>query len=518
MGLSFKGARAPSRPSAGDLRRAAAAAVTRPFTFRSDLGGLAGHRDRPLTFGRRDGDAMDSELYSYLEPLRQRIWLQRAFLLLFRSALLAAGWWLVVSFLRFAAVDVASALATGVAIGIVAIAGVLIAAQSVTFADAARVADRRLGLSEQLGTAVELTRDSRDGRLARLQTRRASDLLLRIDPRPAVRFSLPIRDLRLLAAVSAAALLFTYLATLNLSWPGQLIQSDLVSDPDAEALAAAAPVSTPIVGDPALGDPTGGFDPQLLDPSLSSSAQQLASQNLSPEEMSQRLADLQAGLAERAAALERSRQALGDLANALADNSATSDAANSLRRGDYQKAADQLAALGKQSAQLSAAARRDLAARLNQGASTVAPNNADLAGKMRQAAQDLGANDAQRSAQSLGDLAQSIAQAGAQASSLADPSQPFDPSQAPAGDGSAAPPSDGAAGDPGATADGAAEQAGAPGDQASAADGQGDQAGQPGDQAGGQPGDAAGAEGAAGDPSGAASADGQGGSGQDGQA
>src|SRR5690349_15306093 len=121
MGLSFKGARAPSRPSAGELRRAAAAAVTRPFTFRSDLAGLAGRRDRPLTFGRREGDAMDSELYSYLEPLRQRIWLQRAFLLLFRAALLAAAWWLVVSFLDFAAVALPSALATGAPIAIFAV-------------------------------------------------------------------------------------------------------------------------------------------------------------------------------------------------------------------------------------------------------------------------------------------------------------------------------------------------------------------------------------------------------------
>src|SRR5215510_11555418 len=176
MSLTSRAPRPRVAIAVGRLRRAATGA-TFPFTFASDLAGLAGRADRPLTFGPADGDPIEAELYTRLEPLRRRIWLQRAVVLLFRAGLLAAAWWVIVAALRFAAVPIPPPLAIGIPVAIGVVAFGLIASQRVTFADAARVADRRLGLRQLLGTAVELTRGSQEGRLARLQRRRATDLL-----------------------------------------------------------------------------------------------------------------------------------------------------------------------------------------------------------------------------------------------------------------------------------------------------------------------------------------------------
>src|SRR5205085_5294966 len=96
-------------------------------------------------------------------------------------------------------------------------------------------------------------------------------------------------------------------------------------------------------------------------------------QNLNPEELAARMAEIQQQLAQRQEALNKQREALGDLADSLSDSSASSDAADSIRKGDFQKAAQQLGELGKQSGQLSQRARRDLAQKLAEGAKKVQP-------------------------------------------------------------------------------------------------------------------------------------------------
>src|SRR5438876_11704146 len=90
------------------------------------------------------------------------------------------------------------------------------------------------------------------------------------------------------------------------------------------------------------GDSGSTLDPELFNSSLDDYRTDLENQNLSPEEIAQRLTEIQAALAQRAEALNRQRQALSDLADALSDSSAASDAAESIRKGDYQKAAQQL--------------------------------------------------------------------------------------------------------------------------------------------------------------------------------
>src|SRR6185295_19418761 len=113
-----------------------------------------------------------------------------------------------------------------------------------------------------------------------------------------------------------------YLATLNLAWPGTTPGEELAMDPGADIVA-----DVPYESASYEGDSGSTLDPELFNSSLDDYRTDLENQNLSPEEMAQRLAEIQAALAQRAEALNRQRQALSDLADALSDSSAASDAA-----------------------------------------------------------------------------------------------------------------------------------------------------------------------------------------------
>jgi hypothetical protein len=405
------------------LGRAVATGATAPFTYRSDLPSVAGDSRRPLTFRRSDADAIEAELYSHLIPIKRRIWLQRAILLLVRTAVLVAGLFLIAATFQLARMPLPQPVLSGGAMFLTALALLLIVQQRVSYFDAARVLDRRLGLNQVVGTAVELTGANADGRLARLQMRRATDALRRLESRDAIRIGLPMRDVRALAVLAVATLLFTYLATLNIAWPGAQPVEELASEPAADIVA-----EVPYESASYEGDSGSALNPELFNSSLDDYRSDLENQNLSPEEIAQRLAEIQAALAQRAEALNRQRQALSDLADALSDSSAASDAAESIRKGDYEKAAQQLGELGKQSQQLSQRARQDLARRLSEAAKKVSPNNQELANRMQKAAQQLAANDAQGAEQSLSELGEGVQQAGDQMKQLEDSSSPMDPS------------------------------------------------------------------------------------------
>lgn len=397
--------------------------MTYPFTVRSELAHFTGDSRRPLQLGRRDADAIEAELYSHLTPAKRRIWLQRTLLLLVRAAVLIAGIQLVVAVLRFAAVRMPAPFVDGAMAIVGAVALFLIVQQRVTFADAARVLDRRLQLDQVIGTGVELTQRGVESRLARLQVRRATDAVRRVESGQAIRLGVPIRDLRALGGLVLLTVVFLYLATLNIAWPGQSAAGEVQSDAVADI--ADLPYSSAYYE----GETGSALDPELFNSRLDDYRTELENQNLNPEEVAARMAEIQAQLAARAEALNKQRQALGDLADALSDSSTSSDAADSIRRGDYQKAAQQLSDLGKQSGQLSQRARRDLAQRLAEAAKKVQPNNGDLAQKMAKAAQQLAGNDQAGTEQALNDLGAGVQQAGDQMQQLADASSSLDPSQ-----------------------------------------------------------------------------------------
>jgi len=413
----------PRQGVAGQVGRALLGGATYPFTYQSELLEVAGDSRRPLTFRRSDTDSIEAELYSHLIPIKRRIWAQRALLLLIRGLVLVGGIYFTAALLNFAAVPVPQTLWSALATFVSVLALLLIVQQRVSYSDAARVLDRRLGLNQVIGTAVELTGQNADSRVARLQTRRATESLRRLESRDAVKIGLPRRDLRVLAALSVMTLLFTYLATLHIAWPGTPPAEQLSLDPTAEMVADAPYEPTFFEGSGS----EGMLDPQMFSSSLGEYRLGLEGQNLTDEEIQQRIAEIQAALAQRAEQLSRQRAALGELADALSDNSATSEAADSIRRGDYQRAAQQLSELGKQSSQLSQRARQDLARRLNEAAARVAPNNPELAQRMRRAAQQLQSGDQAQSEQALKELSEGVTQAGERVQQLADNTN-FDPS------------------------------------------------------------------------------------------
>lgn len=422
------------RRSAPALPRALLGRATLPFTVGSELPRLAGSSDRPLNFGSLDADAIEAEIYAHLDPVRRRIWRQRAALVLVRGALLAALFWAASAAARFAARPIPGIGPELAAYGAIAVALLLAARQRVTFAEAARVADRHLDLPQVIGTAVEATLASADGRLVRRLTLQATQLLRRAESAQVVRAVVPWRDLRLLAGALAAAVLFSYLATLHLVWPGSAA-SDAIAAPAADALVDDA--STPVPADPTTDAALAALDPRLADQGLSNQPDGPA-QPLSADQAAQQGAQIQDALARRADALSRERDALAGLAGALSDSSVSSDAADSIRKGDYQRAASQLADLARQTQLLSARARQDLAQRLSAEAPNVAPNDGQLANQMAAAGQQLASNDPQAQAQALNDLAKAVGQAGDRANALGDQSKPFDESRVPqAGDPSA---------------------------------------------------------------------------------
>jgi uncharacterized membrane protein len=422
-GLRRRRTRAPGINPARRFAGACLASVTYPFTARSELAHFAGDSRRPLQFGRRDVDAIEAELYSHLTPVKRRLWVQRSLLLLCRAAVLIAGIQLMVAMLGFAAVAVPPNL-VNVAMGIVGVVALfLVFQQRVTFADAARVLDRRLALDQVIGTGVELTQRGIETRMARLQVRRATDAVRRVESSEAIRLGLPVQDLRAFGALAVLTVAFLYLATLNIAWPGQPAPGDVQSDPVADM------ADVPYTSDYYEGDPGSALDPELFNSQLDDYQRDLENQNLNPEEMAARMAEIQQQLAQRAEALNKQRQALSDLADSLSDSSASSDAADSIRKGDYQKAAQQLGDLGKQSSQLSQRSRRDLAQKLAEAAKRVQPNNGELAQKMAKAAQQLAGSDQSGTEQAMNELGEGVQQAGDQMKQLQDSSSSFDPSQ-----------------------------------------------------------------------------------------
>lgn len=115
--------------------------------------------------------------------------------------------------------------------------------------------------------------------------------------------------------------------------------------------------------------------------------------------------------AQQAAASQQAQQDLNRLAQALNGQSASQQASDSLRQGDYNKAASQLSQLGQQNDQLSDAAKQGLSDALNQAAqgSSTTP---DLQQSEQAAADALANGDYRSIAGAMKELGQAVQSAG----------------------------------------------------------------------------------------------------------
>jgi len=248
---------------------------------------------------------------------------------------------------------------------------------------AARAADHRLRLDEQLATAVELVAVRPALRLAPLQVEGA----VRAAGAARAAWPSPLPPLRpdLARALGAAGLA---LATALLASYGATVPRPSLSALLAPA-ARATPVAQPTPAQPALPPPLPAAAPPRPG--------QVAPLDAAEQELDRRAQQAQA-----------QRQALDRLARALRGSAAARAAADSLQQGDYQHAADQVKDLGTQADQLSRAAKDQLSKALRQAAAETT-TNAALAQREQQAANALAGSDyasQQRALQQLGDEVQ----------------------------------------------------------------------------------------------------------------
>jgi hypothetical protein len=270
----------------------------------------------------------------------------------------------------------------------------------------ARSIDRTGGLAERVGTAVELAAARTPGPAAVVQI---ADAAARVRALP-VDEIVPLTGARHYAVLSIGLALLAagmmLLAGLGEGTPGGLVPLRQLVDsltgklsPEHEEPHAAASTRSEV--DARLAPLL-----QQLDALRSNEA------GLSAEEMAAQRAAAAQRLADLAAASRAQQQALAELARALQGTAAGRDVAENLMQGDYQRAADALTALGRESDQLSPAGRRQLAEALRQAQAGLRPLSPELADRAQRAAQALNGRDYRRTEQALGDLASAVAEAG----------------------------------------------------------------------------------------------------------
>lgn len=308
-----------------------------------------------------------------LNGLSRRIWLQRALSIAGRSVLLPlllASSWLLLEIVGGPAFNPTAIVAAAILSGVLGVC--LIATQRPTRAQVARMLDRSFGLHDRMQTAVgnlgvEVPAAGERARVTYLQMADAANIVTELKNAPALRVRLPVREivLAIAAALLLAALFF------------------LRGTGDAIPASAAAPV-----------------------PSFVSAAQRLAAQTQSAAAAPTTAdAPTMAEVSERAARSQSAERDLKSLANGLADQAVTRQAADDIQQGQYSEGADALREAAKNAPNLSEAARTGLANDLDQAASQMTDGNGALAQATKDAADGLrqGGADAQSGLENLGD-------------------------------------------------------------------------------------------------------------------
>jgi hypothetical protein len=355
------------------------------------------------SWGRETNDA---ELARLLGPLQRRLWWRRGARLVLRTlclvlaALLAAA---ALALFGLAPLPDVRAGLLAAALVLAALVGGLLRPPSLLAT--ARAVDRRAGLADRLGTAVELAEARTPGPTAVVQI---ADATARLRGLPATA-AVPLGETRH-DAVLAAGLGLLAAGMLLLVGIGDGLGGLLPFGPGHDATAGTAGTTREEAhtAAPARSEIDARLAPLLeqLDALRSNEA------GLTPEEVAARRAAAAQQLADMAATSRAQQEALAELARSLQSTAAGREVAENLLQGDYQRAAEALAALGRDSDQLSLAGRRQLADALRQAQNAVRPLSPELAERVQRAAQALTSRDYRRTERALEDLADAVTQAG----------------------------------------------------------------------------------------------------------
>lgn len=401
-----------------------------------------------------------------IDRVRRRLWLNHAMAAICRAVwlgLLIAAALMLVDLAGGPAFDPRLALLLG---GILLFGGIVLAALSrPSRARTARMLDRSFGLHERMTTALGdlglgVPSGSERPPVVYLQMADAANAIAVLRGNSRLRPALPTREITLIVLVGLILATVAFLRGLGVGLP-----------------ALSAPQVPPFV--PAIERPA---------PPTPSAAEIAAA--ASPQTTQEVL--------ERADRSAEARHDLQTLASALADHAATRQAAESITRGDYSVARDQLRSVAEQTGDLSPDARSALASDLGDAATAMTPQTSGLREATSQAATGLQGSDAaaRRGVRDLGDAVEQAGKDVVPPGELSSEMQGAQQAQGQSGQGAsrAALPSSGelnnastrfsAAGDPGS---GATANATSPDDRQGRSSGQERRsAAEPGDESAGQ--------------------------------
>ncbi len=283
--------------------------------------------------------------------------------------------------------------------------------------EAARVADRRLGLRERIATAVELARAGSGGPIARRQLAtavEAADWARQhwvAGPRSGRAAALALTLVLLTVGVVLLSSLEDRLAA-PIPRPsiwGASPAQDPSSDQSAPAGIADEPDQRASVGRPMDGDSSGQTG--AVDRALEDTRRARESGAIGSREAADRLARAESELSRQTQATQARREGLDRLGRALDQVAVGRPAAEQIQRGDYAAAGREIGELGTESDQLSPEGKQQLAQALRSAAAD-SQAQPELAAKERRAADALTSRDYEAAERALQDLGQDVARRG----------------------------------------------------------------------------------------------------------
>jgi hypothetical protein len=285
----------------------------------------------------------------------------------------------------------------------------------------ARTADTRFQLEARLGTAVELLGRPGAGLLNEAQLVDAANALRNARGGWPLPLAVAWRE-----GLLATAIVLTLLATLTFEGHGASLLVNLPSLPSEPGAASDERQTLGEVGVPPTGVPgssgQGASNTTNALRTLDELRRAREAGTLGTDQAASVLDQVESELSRQAGEASGQREMLDRLSRALAQVSASEAAAESIQRGDYAQAGQQLAQLGQESDQLSAEAKRELSQALRSAAaeSASAPT---LAERERRAAEALAGRDYQATRSALAALGDEVARVSGQTPSQAELSE-----------------------------------------------------------------------------------------------
>jgi hypothetical protein len=359
-----------------------------------------------------------------LGVIRQRIWLERAGLVVTRGLTLGFLLTLVVAVAAWFTKIPVPPLYYVVPLLIPLIIALFIGAFLYPSAtSAARITDRRLDLAEQLGTAVEVAAEPTEDLVSQAHLAAATDSATWADQhwRGGPKLGRELALAAMLGFVAAGVLLLTGPEGRALLGPRAQLplpvaspQPVVVPSPLAVAKPQASPQPSP-AAKPQQQQQQGTGQGQGQGQGRTGAVQRAVddirrsreSGQMDAGEAARRLGQAEGELSREAQQSSTDKSALDRLGQAMDQIAAGHPAAQALQQGNYEQAAQEINSLGTDSDQLSAEAKAQLARALRDAANDSA-SSPELSQRERRAADALAGRDYDATKQAMGDLGDQV--------------------------------------------------------------------------------------------------------------